>query len=468
MVKKTTFNRWVATFCLLLASGVAFAQGVTSMTPSNVTHRTTVTLIGTGFSSSSTVRFYTGTDTAASSTAYVNATSVSYNSTTGRLTVIVPAVTTAGTGLSTLSIRVFNGTTAGEPFGYSYTAPATTPASAGITRIITNYNGYWNTTSTANSTVQPDTGHSLMAFRYNGTLYSTGGEADVTNVLASNASTTGTYTTGNWRALPIRDIAGNVPASNSSDPNLIVLASRIDGNPNIAVPTAPTVKGLSVRDVLIDGIRGLNLGTGVTNLPASSVLNFQAQDIVANAAGDAVPDIMVSQVADPSNNSFSVYCFVDAAGNIVGNPMQIALNGVTALGTYKTDFFTLPGGDPLNTAVVNGSTTVGLNTRPIRMVAYKLSDFGITETNKANVRGFKVMPSGTSDPAFMAYNRDSFEIPAPEIASQPQSAAVCPGDTATFSVTVTATGTELTYQWEKDGAIVTNSSRITGATGPTL
>ena len=468
MVKKTTFNKWVAMFCLLLASGVAFAQTVTGMAPSNVTHRTTVTLSGTGFSSTSTVRFYTGTDNTAASTAYVLGTGVTYNSANGQLTVTVPAVTAAGSGLNTRSIRVFNGTTAGAAYDYSYTAPAQTPAVAGITRIITNYNGYWSTTSTSNSTTQPDTGHSLMAFRYNGTLYSTGGEAEVTNVLASNASTTGTYTTGNWRALPIRNIAGNVPASSSSDPNLIVLASRVDGNPNIAVPTAPTVKGLSVRDVLIDGIRGLNIGTGVTNLPASSVLNFEAKEIVANAAGDAVPDIMVSQVADPSNSSFSVYCFVDSNGNIVGNPMQIALNSVTALGTYKTDFFTLPSGQPLNTAVVNGTTTVGLNTRPIRMVAYKLSDFGINESNKANVAGFKVMPSGTSDPAFMAYNRDSFEIPAPEIATQPQSAAVCPGSTATFSVTVTATGTELEYRWEKDGTPLNNGGRVSGATTATL
>lgn len=468
MIKKTTFNKWVAMFCLLLASGVALAQSVTSMTPSTVTHRTTVILTGSGFTSTSTVRFYTGTENTSTSTAFVNATSVSYNSTTQQLTVIVPAVTAAGSGLNARSIRVFNGTTAGAPFDYSYTAPAQTPAVAGITRIITNYNGYWSTTSTSNSTTQPDTGHSLMAFRYNNVLYSTGGEAEVTNVLGATGNTTGAYTTGNWRALPIKDISGNVPPSTSGDPNLIVLASRVDGNPNIAVPTAPTVKGLSVRDVLIDGIRGLNIGTGVTNLPSSSVLNFQAQDIVANAAGDAVPDIMVSQVADPSNNSFSVYCFVDAAGNIVGNPMQIALNGVTALGTYKTDFFTLPNGESLNTAVVNGSTTVGLNTRPIRMVAYKLSDFGINENNKGDVRGFKVMPSGTSDPAFMAYNRDSFEIPAPEIATQPQSAALCPGNTATFSVTVTATGTELEYRWEKDGTPLNNGGRISGATSATL
>lgn len=472
MVKTTTFTKWLALLCLMLTA-VTFAQTVTSMSPSNVTHRSAVTIIGTGFtntSSAPTVRFYTGTDTATASTAYVNATQVTFISST-ELRVIVPAVTATGSGTNTRAIRVYNGSTPGAPFEYSYTAPAATPAVAGITRVITNYNGYWSSSSASNNSTQPDTGHSLMAFQYNGTLYSTGNETEITNVLASNSGT-GAYTTGNWRALPIRNIDGNVPSS-SSDPNLIVLASRVDGDANAAVPTAPTVAGLSVRDVLIDGIRGLNLGTGVTNLPSTSVLNFQATNILANVAGDAIPDIMVSQVADPSNNSFSVYCFVDSSGNVVGNPMQIALNAVSPLGTYKTDFFTLPAGQPLNTATVNGWTTVGANTRPIRMVAYRLADFGITEANRGQVAGFKVMPSGTSDPAFMAYNRNSFQIPAPEIATQPQSVAVCPGNSASFTVTLTATGTELSYQWEKNGVAINNGvtgtgSTISGATSATL
>jgi len=459
MIKTTTCFKWMAMLCLLLISGVALSQTVNGMAPSNVTQRSTVTLTGTGFTNTSTVRFYTGTDSSTAA-AYVNATQVTYVSAT-QLKVVVPAVTAVGSAPATRAIRVYNGSTAGAAFSYTYTAPAATPAVAGVTRIITNYNGYWSTTATANSSVQPDTGHSLMAFQYNNTLYSTGPEQDVTNVLAN--ANTGAYTTGNWRALPINNIDGTVPTG-ANNPNLIVLASRVDGDANNAVPTASTVNGLSVRDVLIDGFRGLNIGTGVTNLPSTSVLTFQATNISAGVATDEVPDIMVSQIADPSDNSFSVYCFLDSNGNIVGSPVQIALNSINPLGTYKTDFFTLQAGAPLNTATVNGWTTVGANTRQIRVAAYKLSDFGINETNRTQVASFKVMPSGTSDPAFMAYNRSSFQVPAPEISGQPQSVAKCPGTTATFTVTLTSTGTELTYHWEKNGNPISNGPSGTGST----
>ncbi|MFP9098865.1 T9SS sorting signal type C domain-containing protein [Flavobacterium sp. RHBU_24] len=467
-VRKITSLQRLLYLCLFLAQAVAYSQTVTGIAPGNVTQRSIVTISGSGFTSSSTVRFYTTADSSTSAT-YVSAASVSFISET-QLRVIVPTVIAAGAAQATRSIRVYNGSTPGAAFTYTYTPPALTPASAGITKVITNHNGYWN--SAASGGVQPDSGHSVMAFQYGGTLYSTGSEAAITSVLASSANT-GTYTTGNWRALPINNIAGTVPDTNSGNPTLIVLASTIDGNANSSVPGSPAVAGLSVRDVLIDGIRGLNLGTGVTNLPATSVLTFQAQNILQNVAGDAKPDILVSQVADPSDNSFSVYCFTDASGNIVGNPMQIALNSVTSLGNYKTDFFTLPAGAALNTATVNGWTTIGTNTRPIRMVGYKLSDFGIDEQNKGLVTQFKVMPSGTGDPAFMAYNRESFNIPAPEITGQPQSIALCPGSTANFTVTLAATGTETVFQWEKNGVALTNGatpggSVISGATSATL
>ena len=67
----------MAMLCLLLISGVALSQTVTGMAPSNVTQRSTVTLTGTGFTNTSTVRFYTGTDSSTAA-AYVNATQVTY------------------------------------------------------------------------------------------------------------------------------------------------------------------------------------------------------------------------------------------------------------------------------------------------------------------------------------------------------------------------------------------------------
>ncbi|RYD93910.1 MAG: hypothetical protein EOP54_18415, partial [Sphingobacteriales bacterium] len=255
---------------------------------------------------------------------------------------------------------------------------------------------------------------------------------------------------------------------------LIVLASKLDGSATTQVPTAPNVAGLSVRDVLIDGIRGLNIGTGVANLPASSVLTFEASNIVADGVSDGVPDIVVSQIAEPTDGSFSIYSFTDAAGNIVGYPVQVAFNssGVPVIGRYKSDFFTLPVGQPLNTAQINGSLLIGANTREIRMVAYKIGDFGIDGSNASAAKLFKVMPSGTSDPAFMAYNRNRFQIPAPEITAQPASQALCPGGgTATFTVTVGATssGTETpTYQWYKNGVELENGNGINGAHAATL
>lgn len=468
-VRKTTsfLQRQLLLWLFLIGAG-AFAQTPTiaSYSPTRVTQRATVTITGTNFTNPSNitaVRFTRPGGTAIAATTFTVVSNT-------QITAVLPLITgvTAGTSANLTVTVVRGGTTVNSAVTLEYIAPAATPAGSGITRVITNWNGYWSSTAISGTAAnQPDTGHSLMAFRYNGVLYSTGTETAVKGVLDSNTAVTGAYTESNFRALPVSNIQGTVPSA-ADNPNLIVLGSLVDGSSTRAVPTAPSVVGLSVRDVLIDGIRGLNLGSGVTNLPSSSVLTFQSGTIFNNTVlDDAIPDILVSQVAQPSTDSFSVYCFTDNNGNVVGNPVQIDLSGVTAVGTYKTDFFTLPAGTSLNTATINGSTTIGANTRDIRLVGYKLSDFGITTANRTQATQFKVMPSGTSDPAFMAYNRNSFSIPAPEIATQPVSQAVCPGGSVQFSVTVTATGTELTYQWEKNGVAITPTAS-NGANTATL
>ncbi|KOS06855.1 hypothetical protein AM493_13075 [Flavobacterium akiainvivens] len=466
---------------LFLFTSAGFAQSVTGNSPQKVTHRTSVTIIGTGFTSTSTVRLYTGTDYATTSTAYVLPTQTTFVSAT-ELRIILPTVVAANTAEVTRHYRVVNGSGASATFSaersYTYIPPYTI-AGSGVTEIVTNWaNGAstaWKSTSTSNNPNQPDNSHSMMGFRYGGTLYSTGNEDNITGVLNAagyTAGATGTgsnFVTGNFRALPIKDILGSVP---SSGPNLIVLASRVDGSPNTQIPTAPNVAGLTIRNVLIDGTRGLNIGTGTTNLPPTAVLTFEATNIITNNVSDGVPDIIVSQIAEPTDGSYSVYSFIDDAGNIVGRPVQVAFNSVASLGKYKSDFFTLPTGQPLNTAQINGSMLIGATTRDIRLVAYKIGDFNVTSANAVDAKKFKVMPSGTSDPAFMAYNRNRFQIPAPEITGQPASQAICPGGSTSFQVTVasTSSGTETpTFQWEKNGVpVVDVPGHIWGATTNTL
>jgi len=460
-VRKTTFLQKQLMLLLFLISAGAFAQTPTfsAYAPSVVTHRSSITITGTNFNSVTSVRF--NGITAAFSV--VSSTSI---------TAIVPEITTvtAGTSSPVAVSVVKSAVETVSDITLNYVAPAETPFNAGITNIITNFGptGYFSTgAATTNAALQPDTSHSLLAFTYDGTQYSTAPNSELGTVLTSHGQV---YQQGNFRALPINNIMGSTNAAGGGT-NAIVLAKNIDGSSTRAVATSPSVRNLNVRDVLIDGIRGLDLGTGITNLPSSSVLSFQASNIISGVVNDAIPDILVSQVADPSDNAFDVFYFVDAQGNIVGNPVKINISGVNAVGTYKTDFFSLPTSTSINDARINGVNSGLGDTRNIRLVAYRLADFGITELNRSTATQFKVVPSGTSDPAFIAYNRSSFQIPAPIVSTQPASVALCAG-TATFSAALEAPaeGTENpTYKWEKDGSPITEGTNgITGTNTATL
>lgn len=439
---------------------------VSTTSPSNVTYRTTMTINGSEFvAGSTTVQLFQNGQSGATTSPLA----VTVNS-ANQITVVMPAMAATGGNPVTKYLRVVKtvsgNATASSVIPYTFTPPSATPAVSTVNRIITDFNGYWasgnGTDGYATSKVQPDQQHSLMAFRYNGVLYSTGNDAEITSVLSNSA--TGAYTTGNWRAIPINNISGNVPNGQSV---YAVLASKIDGNANAAVFPSPSVNGLTARNVLIDGTRGLGLGTGLTNLPSTSPLSFEAGNILSGKAGDAEPDILVTQIAEPTQSQFTTYCFVDANGNIVGNPIEIKMSAIEKLGTYRSDFFTLTPNVSFNTAVTNGVGNPGGPTRDIRILAYKLSDFGITEANKAKVVQFKVLTNGTDDMAFMAYNRNTFTIPSPEISKQPVSQAVCPGNTATFSISLASmsTGTEaVTYEWQKNGVALVNGATGNGST----
>ncbi|RZJ60285.1 MAG: hypothetical protein EOO45_24635, partial [Flavobacterium sp.] len=274
MIKKITYLTLFLTLCLQSALFAQQAPTVSSFSPTVVTHRTAITINGTNFTPAmaspvptNSVRFNIPGGTLATAK---QALAVTYISPT-QIRATVPDINAAGSGLDatrTFVVTTTNGTATSGTFTYS--APAPTPANAGITNVVTNWAGattpgYWSSSTTSNVAAnQPDTNHSLVAFNYNGVRYSTGNESNITSVLTSAGLQSGngsgtTYVTGNWRALPINNIEGTVPTS-TGDPNLIVLASKIDGSSTAQVATAPTVAGLSVRDVLIDGIRGLNLG----------------------------------------------------------------------------------------------------------------------------------------------------------------------------------------------------------------
>ncbi|MCR5861276.1 T9SS sorting signal type C domain-containing protein [Flavobacterium sp. J372] len=441
---------------LLMSIGI-FAQspGTTVVTPNtSVTFRTVITITGTGLTNY-TVRFNnSGTD----------ATLISRTNT--QILVAVPSFTvTAPATTTSLTLNLRRNSVNYPVASLTYHAPSNTVVNnAKVSRLYTDWQGYWTSNNTTTVLAnQPDRQHSLTALEYGGITYSTG-VADA--VLSAKGIS---YTAADFKALPVNSISGTTPSSSGAS-NYFAMASKMDGSASSAIATAPEVAGRKAKDVLIDGIKGLGIGTGMTNMSTSSIFEFVVSDIAESRINDGEPDLVVSQVAEPTSGDNDIYCFVDSNGNIVGRPVSVTMQNIPAIGTYKLDLFNITFNSTYDVATLTNSAGISNTntTRPIRLVGYKLSDFGITAENMESIAGFKIMPSGISDPAFIAYNANSMLIPSPKINTQPTSVVACTGTGTSTSFTVNATGINLTYQWKKNGVSLVNGGNISGATTATL
>lgn len=432
-------DRFLLVLALIFTAGNMYSQTPTfsSTAPTVITYRSQVTITGTNLSSS-TVKVN-------------NVTAAVVTNTATQIVFTVPDIVVATGNNVTASVVVTKNSINYNAGNLTYVKPASTNnAISAATRVITDWQGYWSSTGpTTTAALQPDRQHSVTAMQFNGVIYSTG--VDDAKLTTKGIS----YVPGDFKALPINSIIG----TSGGTSNYIALASKMDGSATALVPTAPGVAGLITKDILIDGVKGLGLGSGMTNITATATMLFNVNNIVTSRIDDNEPDIIVSQTADPTEAVYDVYSFVDINGNIVGNPVYIVLNTVPAIGTYKLDLFSITASTSYDTATIlsSGQTqTPGI--RPIRLVGYKLSDFGVTDANKNQITGFKIMPSGVSDPAFIAYNGNSLLIPAPQITQHPASVVACVGTGTSATFSVTATGNNITYQWKKNGI------NISGAT----
>jgi hypothetical protein len=171
----------------------------------------------------------------------------------------------------------------------------------------------------------------------------------------------------------------------------------------------------------MDGIHGLNIGTGYTNLPAATKAEFNIQTILTDKINDAIPDILVAQIAGPGGTA-DVFKFVDASGNTVGNTVNVIFNNAATaplLSMYGQDQYlvqntptlTASTSKPYNNSNWNSNNAAGTGNGQMRMVAFKLSEFGITASNYTQIKKFVTLPSGSTDLAFVAYSNGSMNVP---------------------------------------------------------
>jgi hypothetical protein len=130
-----------------------------------------------------------------------------------------------------------------------------------------------------------------------------------------------------------------------------------------------------------------------------SVSNIQAANI-----GDGIPDIVVTQIADPST-TYDSYEFTDINGTRIGSALNVVLNTISPVGQWVADFYEATG----STILSLGFTQTQ---RDIRLWAADFTTFGINASNISNVAYFKITLSGASDIAFVAYNSATITVQA--------------------------------------------------------
>jgi hypothetical protein len=255
-----------------------------------------------------------------------------------------------------------------------------------VSGIVTDYNGYWKTSAANKSNTKPANSHNLLAFTYGGVQYSTG----VNDLSLRNHGET--FTSGSFWSLPLSSISGTVNGNTK-----IGVGEMYDNVHNGAGNPAPLN---NIGFYLTDGVQGLNIGTGIANLP-SGTMSFNVSSINPQNIGDGIPDILVTQIADPSGST-DKYSFVDASGNIIGHTKEITFTNITPVATWTADFYEAS----QNPMTLTGGYT---NTdRDLRLWAADLSDLGITAANYQSVKKFVINLSGNSDLAFVAYNNMTF------------------------------------------------------------
>ncbi|MET0463704.1 MAG: T9SS type A sorting domain-containing protein [Chitinophagaceae bacterium] len=255
----------------------------------------------------------------------------------------------------------------------------------GVTGIVTDYGGFWKTSTSSVNPIKPDNSHNLLAFTWNGTQYATGANNPL---LISRGET---FVNSDWWSMNIYSYTG------SMNDALIALGQMYDGVDNGA--SVPPPSNANFTEYLRDGIKGLDLGTGISNLPANNSFTFFAHSLNVAKIADGVPDILITQFAQPGTETYE---FLNSSGVPVGNAVTVNFNSITRVANWTIDFY--------NSTTMALTSSLRKTERELRLWAADLSLFGINSSNAASVARFRIHMSGASDFAFSAYNNQSIVI----------------------------------------------------------
>ena len=311
-------------------------------------------------------------------------------------------------------------------------------AQSGVSAVYTDYSGYWTSDSASLSTTKPDNRHHLLGFTTGGVVYSTGVD---NSILDDNGIS---YTEASFEALGVPSL----PLTGGPQ-YAVMQGAAVDGDAASGLGVDPITTGAGVAYYLTDGTRGLDLGTGIINIPQFSY-DLRVRGVDAEAANDGVPDLVFTQVGVLPPELDKIY-FVDEAGDIVGDTLFVDWSAINPVGSWSADY-----------ALFDGSAA-GTNPyeRDLYLMSAEFSELSVDATNAADVHTMRMVWSGESDPAFIAFNSDSFlGCEALQLSASVTPATSAAGEDGTISASISG-GIDPNY-------LVVSGDTLPSATGGSI
>jgi hypothetical protein len=241
-------------------------------------------------------------------------------------------------------------------------------------------------------------------------------------------------------------VVNNIPTI-TSQPISKTICSGLSTTYNIVATGANLTYQWQLNNVaLVDG--GVLSGTSTSTLSLTNVTSANAGNYTCIVSGTCAPNSTSTIASLTVNSTATISSNPTDVVSCVGQTSTFTL-GTTGSGiTYQWK----KGGINL----VNGGNISGATLAVLSIANTALTDAGqysCTITNSC---------SGTLNSTNATLTVNSL----PTITGQPSDVTICGSGPATFSVT--ATGTNITYQWKKGGTNLTNGGNISGATSASL
>ena len=263
-----------------------------------------------------------------------------------------------------------------------------------------------------------------------------------------------------------------LPAVGTADNGHIIICtvSSTCGGPLVSTPVTLTV--LPTTTITVPPVSAVKCSNGSVSfsvVAAGSGLNYQWRkdgadiaDLAGKISGSKTSSISISSLVAADEGSYT--CFVTGTcGTAISNPADLQVDDPIVV--------TL---QPVNKSVCLGDNTSFNVTATGTNLAYQWY-FNNNPVTGATNPIFPLNPVALSDagtyycavssPCGQIINTNIVSLVirnATAISSNPAGSTVCQGGSKNF--TVVASGSNLTYQWIKDGTPLNNNARITGAT----